>query len=59
MKNIRLIFSLLGKPLFADVKFLYDGAARGEAEKVWLSKSGTIVIASEDEPVYSEKDKPK
>ena len=42
----------------AQVRYIYDGAARGEAIITWLAKGGFVVISDGQEMVYSDRDRP-
>lgn len=55
-----LIEKLQKLPQEAEVLFLYDGAARGEVEEVWLAQHGNrIILSSTGEPCYDGEDRPE
>ena len=54
----QLINKLHELPHYAKVWFIWDGAARSEADHVWLAKSGDVVIAEADDMVYYDDDRP-
>ena len=47
VQELKLLLSQL--PQNAEVRFVYDGAARGIIDHVYVSKCGMICIASQDE----------
>ena len=59
MKVAELIDALTRLPADADVTFLWDGAARSEAECAWLARGGYVVLSDADEVVYGEVDRPE
>jgi len=59
MTVAKLIEVLRTMPQDAEVRYLYDGAARGFPDRVWLSNRGEVVLAEHDDPVYYQEDLPR
>lgn len=58
--NARELIELLSKlPPDVEVCALYDGSYKMELDCVWLSRQGTILIASSEEAVDSTEDRPE
>ena len=57
MKLINIIKELEKLPKNKQVYIIYDGASRMKANKVFLSKSGKIMITNTEEIIYYENDK--
>lgn len=57
MKLINLIKQLEKLPQNKQVYIIYDGEPRKKANKVFLSKSGKIMITNIDETIYDENHK--
>lgn len=53
-----LISVLASMPPDANVTYLWDGGARSIIEKVWLARSGEVVIADNDEICLNTSDRP-
>jgi hypothetical protein len=51
VSELRLRLATL--PDDAEVKGIYDGADRLHIEYVWLARSGEVMLADQDAPVYS------
>lgn len=58
MNVARLIGILRLLPPEATVVRLYDGAARGEIDVVYLARSGKVIVAPFGEPAYDDEDRP-
>lgn len=58
MKVSELIYELQKMPQDAEVKYVWDGHAFGDASCVWLSNGGYAVLCDYDEVVYKEEDRP-
>lgn len=54
----KLIEQLQKMPKEQSVLIVYDGAARMEADFVWVSRSGEVLLGGSGEPVYYDKDRP-
>lgn len=59
MKVAKLIEKLRDLPPDSEVAMLWDGALRGDADHVYLSRSGDVVIAPGGQVVYSVADRPE
>ena len=57
MKLINLIKQLEKLPQNKQVYIIYDGEPRMKANKIFLSKSGKIMITNIDETIYDENHK--
>lgn len=58
MKVEQLIKALQQLPQGADVEYIFDGAARGSADIVWLTADGRVIIADDGDIVHDAVDKP-
>jgi hypothetical protein len=58
MTNEELIEQLKTLPPKADVLCLWDGSPRSEIEHAWLSHSGQVILADNDEVCYAVNDRP-
>lgn len=58
MKVYELILALNDMPQDLDVRFLYDGALRGEVEAVWLARRGVVALGDTSDCVYEAEDCP-
>jgi hypothetical protein len=41
-----------------EVEYVYDGAARGETDVVWVARNGNVLISARDETIYEDYDRP-
>ncbi len=57
MKVSDLIEKLKTMPQDAEVKHVWDGGAYTTIQHVWLSRSGIVMTADFDMPVYNEEDR--
>lgn len=58
MRNAELIHRLMSLPLDAEVEPLYDGFCCIEVAHVYLSQDGRIIMVSNQESIYHDKDRP-
>ena len=58
MKVKDLIEKLKEMPQDAELQYLYDGAARGNINIVYLANSGKVVASDYDEVIYYDEDRP-
>lgn len=58
MKVSELIEKLKAMPQDAEVRHLWDGAARTEIKHVWLTREGVVVTADDGEACYNTPDRP-
>lgn len=58
MKVADLIAQLQAMPQDANVCLVYDGAARGDVECVWVSNLRDVLLSERGEPVYYGNDRP-
>lgn len=54
-----LIAALQKMPQDRDVVFIYDGFIRCDANSVWVSRRGQVVISEADEDIYDEANQPE
>ena len=54
----QLIEKLKQMPPDSKVFMVYDGGARGAIEQVWVARSGGVLLAVNDDVVYSDRDRP-
>lgn len=59
MKAHELIKALELMPPDANVKYVWDGEARSDAEYVYVARNGDVIIMDYDECVFSTKYRPE
>ena len=58
MKTKQLIEALKLMPQDAEVRYLWDGSSRSDAEMAWLARGGFVVIAERGMVCYGDEDRP-
>lgn len=58
MKVQQLIEALQQMPPDAEVRSMWDGAARGEVQHIWLARGGWVVAADSEDKSYYTEDRP-
>ena len=58
MKVSELVSKLIEMPQDADVQYLWDGTTRSEAEFVWLSRGGKVILSDDPEYILYKEDWP-
>jgi len=53
-----IIEALKKMPQEAEMRHLWDGAARSKVDCVYLAQAGYVVVAPEYEPAYDDEDRP-
>jgi hypothetical protein len=53
-----LIGRLQKMPADATVGYVWDGAARGEPEMVWLARGGSVLLGHKEDALYYDCDRP-
>ena len=57
--NVKELIEELKKlPHESEVRYVYDGDARASVNKIWLAKSGIVILSDFDEYVSHEMDFP-